>query len=80
MTETGKNSAAALADSPESLQSLAGKRTLAQKLGDWLARDREEKDVDLAKLMRANILISFLSLMLVAGDETALSLWLMLGL
>jgi hypothetical protein len=77
MTESGKGPGDFL---PETGVASVGNRTLAQKLGDWLARDREEKDVDLAKLMRANILISFLSLMLVAGDETALSLWLMLGL
>jgi hypothetical protein len=77
MTETGNDLGR---KSPDSDGASPGNRTLAQKLGDWLARDREEKDVDLAKLMRANILISFLSLMLVAGDETAFTLWLMLGL
>lgn len=77
MTETGKIPGDF---SPDSGGAGSGNRTLAQKLGDWLARDREEKDVDLAKLMRANIMISFLSLMLVAGDETAFTLWLMLGL
>jgi hypothetical protein len=77
MTETGNTSGRRPAGD---IDAAVGNRTLAQKLGDWLARDREEKDVDLAKLMRANIMISFLSLMLVAGDETALSLWLMLGL
>ena len=56
------------------------KRTFVQRFGDWLARDREEKDADLAKLMRFNILISFLTFMSVAGYETAVSLWLMTGL
>lgn len=56
------------------------KRTFVQRLGDWLARDREEKDADLAKLMRFNILISFLTFMSVAGYETAVTLWVMTGL
>jgi len=77
MTESGKNPGDF---SPDSGEASTGKRTLAQKLGDWLAREREEKDVDLVKLMRANIIISFLSLVLVAGDETAFTLWMMLGL
>lgn len=56
------------------------KRSFVQRLGDWLARDREEKDEDLAKLMRFNILISFLTFMSVAGYETAVNLWVMTGL
>lgn len=55
-------------------------RTLTQRLGDWLSRDREEKEADIAKLMRANIMLSFLTFMLVAGEQTAFSVWLMLGL
>ncbi len=55
-------------------------RSFVQRLGDWLARDREEKDADLAKLMRANILISFLTFMSVVGYETAVTLWVMTGL
>jgi hypothetical protein len=66
--------------SPDSGQDLAGSRTLVQKLGDWLARDKEEKEADIARLMRANIMLSFLTFMLVAGEQTALSVWLMMGL
>lgn len=55
-------------------------RSFVQRFGDWLARDREEKDADLAKLMRFNILISFLTFMSVAGYETAVTLWVMTGL
>lgn len=55
-------------------------RSFVQRFGDWLARDREEKDADLAKLMRANILISFLTFMSVVGYETTVTLWLMTGL
>lgn len=55
-------------------------RTLVQRLGDWLARDKEEKDQDLAKLMRANILISFLTFMSVVGYEATVNLWVMTGL
>lgn len=60
----------------------AGKnsRTIVQRLGDWLARDREEKEADIARLMRANIMLSFLTFMLVAGEQTAFTVWLMLGL
>jgi hypothetical protein len=56
------------------------KRTMVQRVGDWLAREKEEKDQDLAKLMKANIVLSFLTFMSVAGYESALSLWVMLGL
>lgn len=76
MTETGNNSEA---DLPENDPRIVGKRSLSQRLGDWLARDREEKDADLAKLMRANILISFLTFMSVVGYETAVTLWVMTG-
>ena len=55
-------------------------RTMVQRLGDWLARDREEKEADIARLMRANIMLSFLTFMLVAGEQTAFTVWLMLGL
>jgi hypothetical protein len=66
--------------SPNSGQDLAGNRTLVQKLGDWLARDKEEKEADIARLMRANIMLSFLTFMLVAGEQTAFSVWVMMGL
>lgn len=56
------------------------KRSIVQRLGDWLARDREEKDADLAKLMRVNIVISFLTFMSVLGYESAVTLWTMTGL
>lgn len=59
---------------------VSNSRTLTQRLGDWLSRDREEKEADIAKLMRANIMLSFLTFMLVAGEQTAFSVWLMLGL
>jgi len=45
-------------------------RTFAQRIGEWLLKDREAQDADLAKLMRYNILISFLCLMSVAGEQT----------
>lgn len=58
----------------------ANSRSMVQRLGDWLARDREEKEADIARLMRANIMLSFLTFMLVAGEQTAFTVWLMLGL
>jgi uncharacterized protein (DUF2164 family) len=56
------------------------KRTMVQRLGDWLARDVAEKEADLAKLMKANIVISFLTLCSVVGVEGARSVGVMLGL
>lgn len=46
------------------------RRSLSQRLGEWLLKDREAQDADLARLMRYNILLSFLCLVSVAGNET----------
>ena len=43
------------------------KSTLAHKLGQWLLDD-EQKEADLGRLMKYNILISFLTFSVVAGD------------
>ena len=56
------------------------KRTMVQRVGDWLARDRDEKEADLAKLMKANIVLSFLTFSAVVGPEGARSALMMLGL
>ncbi len=43
------------------------KSTLAHRLGQWLLDD-EQKEADLGRLMKYNILISFLTFSVVAGD------------
>ncbi len=43
------------------------KSTLAHRLGQWLLDD-EKKEADLGRLMKYNILISFLTFSVVAGD------------
>lgn len=43
------------------------KLPLSHRIGQWLLDD-EKKDADLAKLMKYNIVISFLTFGVVAGD------------
>jgi hypothetical protein len=51
-------------------QPSTSKTTLTQKVGHWLLKDREAKEEDLARLMKYNILLSFLCLVSVAGAES----------
>lgn len=48
------------------------RQRLAHRLGQWLLDD-ERKEADLGRLMKYNIVISFLTLALVAGDATVVS-------
>lgn len=45
----------------------SNKSSLAHRLGQWLLDD-EKKEADLGRLMKYNILISFLTFSVVAGD------------
>ena len=46
------------------------RKSLGHRLGEWLMKDRDEQDADLARLMRYNILISFLTFCVVARPNT----------
>lgn len=45
----------------------SNKSSLAHRLGQWLLDD-EKKEADLARLMRYNIVMSFLTFSVVAGE------------
>lgn len=54
---------------------------LAHRLGQWLLDD-EKQEADLARLMRYNIVLSFLTFTMVAGDAGVVArvlTWLPLG-